>query len=371
MKDSNISYQKDINMYKQDMWFYSKCFDFLIYDNNDIQKSFGNIPNWIEIDSYLQIKNHIIWITDFFGHKIVCIQNLETFQDKYYTIQSWTFFSFNIKNQDFFAFVYKDLKGDIWYITDLDLSDFEIRCNKEKFEVENKIFASQIFQKELNIARVIVESEKPDTMRGYTDVLDLFFFPDLFEKDIICDDLYNMLDWLEGQLLDWKFILNIEKYDNKKYPLWKINIRVKVTELDKVDFRNILALFLSYYPNQYLVYTIQNDNIISQMKRFVIVTKSDVNRIHLDFTLPENIMYYDENFIKFQQDFMKLKYGFYIMKENHNMLESMSNMKSDNPHFQSAQVRIDMNKESLSKVISVYEKTFNKLIDKLIKIKKS
>gem|GEM_PF-4701206 len=74
------------------------------------------------------------------------------------------------------------------------MSDFEIRCNKEKFEVENKIFASQIFQKELNIARVIVESEKPDTMRGYTDVLDLFFFPDLFEKDIICDDLYNMLD---------------------------------------------------------------------------------------------------------------------------------------------------------------------------------
>ncbi len=365
MKESNITYMTDIQMYKQDIWFYSKYFDFLLYNNNGIQKSFGKIPDFISIDTNLQIKNISIWITNFLNYNIVCIQNLKTFEDKYYVVQSARFFSFKIKNQNFYIFVYRNLKWKINFVTNLNLKDFDIICSETEFIIKNKLFDSQIFQQKLNLSKLALELNKTGTIRGYIDAIDIYFFPDLFKKDIICRDIYNLLKWLEGYLLEWNFLLKINKYKDKRYPLWKINIRIKKSKIDIVELRNILTLFYAYYPNQYLIYAINNSNIIQQLKNFEMIMKLNIDSIVTNFEFPQNIMYYDGWFIEFQQDIMKLKYGFYIAKENYNILDSMSNIKSDNPHFQAAQSRINTNKKSLSKVIEKYKKTFQKLLSNL------
>jgi len=342
-------------MYKINIWFYTRYFDFIIFNKDWILKKFGkdNIYN-----KNLHIsKDYIFWFTEFLWLKIFNIFNLSNFDSIYRIVADLNCFSFYFKWQYFFVLVYITLDNEFWFYTDCKENDINIDITNKNIIIENKVLETVLLTEDLNLS-FIRSLQTSDNNKQYIDIIDFYYFDNLFKPN---EDI-KLLE-------DLKKLDNFTIYNKWTKTNWKIYIENWINELIycvkifsnivKPDLSWLKKFFLSINPNQYLLYTYDKDFLTNQLKVFLSINNINYKKIKIDFETPQHINNYDNDFLFFQQNICMLRYILYDLKKNLYYINNTEN--NNNIFFQLSKERLKIKWNMIEKYIKIYEEKLYKL----------
>lgn len=377
---SSISYIEKIAMYKVDLGFYTKYFEYLIYSYENISSyTFWDINPKINIDKNVKTNNKVIWITWFLDYFLLCLFDLNDFSSKYFLCKEVYIFSHNLKNKDYLFMIYKDREDREILFHNCDLVDFEIIYKNESFEIINKVIDVNIIKKEIILKNTPnplppqLKWTEGELQNKFSDIstIDLYYFDDLFSGEN--QDILENLLYLNDLDINNNSKIVFEKTKNSIFPKYKISIYMQ-----KVDFQSFLPylkVFLSTYPKQFLSYTVDNIELNNYLQDLIEnINELNLQEMKTDFEIPRNALNYDANFLDFQLSIMKLRYIIYSLQTNLDIIESVGNadLHSDNSGLHShnsiqktANIRLNMQKENLENLIKVYSEKLSEFLDKI------
>lgn len=359
IRDSQIILDEKSTMYKLDIGFYTRYFDYLVYNNSSICRHFWE--KIVNVDNFKIDKNYIFWFTDFEGKIIFNIFNLDNFLSIYRIVDKVFLSSFQIKWVNYYLLVYEDFGWNIGFYSDFEDEMFEINIINKIVQVKNMIFSSVILEKEiLFLPKEKVILEKWDNT-NFLDILDFYYFDNLFEKNEdkqIYEDLKNL-----DNMTIWNYIsqigLWVKLFESKEDPKFILNIKINNA---KINLNPIKKLLLTINPNSYLFYSIDNQEIEMQLLEFENITNFQIKSIDLNFQIPNNIFEFDKNFINFQKNISKLRFYLYNLKVHLNIIEN-TNIDVYNKNLYLAKNRLVLNTTNIEESIKIYEKIFLNLLE--------
>jgi len=341
IKESSIFYDEKNEMYKVDLWFYTRFFDYLIYANNSVIRKFWKeniIVDELKIDD-----NLIIWFIESFWKIIFNIFDLDNFENIYRVVFDANLFSFCIKWNNYFILVFTDLEWNIWYYTNFKDENFEIVIENNFLYVKNNIFDSIVFKKELNFRKKEVYKFNK-TLEN--NILDFYFWENLFSKEdfsIIFNDFQNLFSHSNITLEN--------KFGIKSFFIKTKNLK---------DIKEFKKLVLMFNSRQFLYYPIDNKEIKELFNDIEDISNFKIDELNFNFKIPENIFEYDERFINFQKNIFKLQYVLFSLKISKEQIKN-NNFQNINWYTDFAFTRLNLTKENLEKNILYFEEKYNSI----------
>lgn len=372
---SSISYVEKIWMYKIDLWFYTKYFEYLIYnyENKSNYTFWNNFPE-INIEKDLKLQSKVIWVTKFFDYFLVCFFDLKNFSNEYFLVKNTNIFSYNLKNKDYIFIIYTDKSNEEKIFHNCDLEDFEIVYKNKKFEIINKIIDIIVYKREINLKNpptraftdkrynVLPKGERSSKSSNLLNIIDLYYFDDIFSKNNI--SILKELMFLNDLDFNEDCRIEIKNIENPFFPNYRIQIFCDINNLESI--LSYIKLFLSINSEQYLIYWIENEFLNNLLEGlFENISHLKLEEIDLNFELPENIFKYNKNFWKLQKSINKLKYIIYIMKDNLEKINNIWNLNEQNEYVEVASIRLKVQKENLEKLIIVYSERLKQFLEKI------
>ncbi len=340
IKESSIFYNKSKNMYKVDLWFYTRFFDSLIFDNNLINKRYWenkNISSDFKVD-----KNYILWFSSFFDYKYINIFNLDDFSIKNRIVYDFRLTSFSINWINYYLLIFLDLDFNIWYFTDFEDKMFSLELVNNNFFIKNSIFDSIVFSYSFWFEEIKKNIETKSTLEY--SIIDFYYFKDIyntsFDQNFIEDLVKINIDYLKLNYDFW--IVKFEIYNN-----------------DKIFLNELNRLFLSINNIQLLTYLPENKEIIEIFSNFENISKLDLKELEFTFQKPTNIFEYDNRYQVFLKNFFKLQYVLYTLKSSYK--DIINNNFHSNYYEKLHSLRLDSKKEELEKSIVFFEEKFEKI----------
>lgn len=377
LEKTNISYDEKIWMYKVDYGFYTKYFDcfLLYYKDGWIKKIYWEPTNNIVFEQDFDLDNYAIWLTKMYDKTIVCLIDLDNFYTKYFIVKTCYFYCYTIKNKKYLFFIYTNENWDEklfhnCYLDDIEISfvtnTFQNIKTKCEINIINKVLWIEIFKKNV----YLYEKDDEQIVKTEEDlnlsIIDLYFFDDYFYS---LNHNFKLFDIINNKIFKvWNNCVKIiiDRYNDKFYPNYKISFYIDTNFIDKIDLKDIIKVFLSFYPKQYLLYSIDNINIKRQLEDYFLkINNLNFDEIDLDFSLPENIFQFDENFTLFQENLNKLKYIYFNLKNSLNSINNNLLDNKDNLFIEATKIRLDMNKQSIELTIQRYEKMLTEIFTKI------
>lgn len=351
IKESSIFFDEKNEMYKIDLWFYTRFFDYIIYANNWILREFWKEN--IVVDDFRIDWNFVFWFTKSFWKILFNIFNLDNFESIYRVVDNVNLFSFCIKWKNYFLLVFLDLENNIWYYTNFKDANFEIIIQDNLVYVKNNIFNSIVFKKELNFTKKeVYKFDKPLE----NSILDFHFWANLFSKD----DFDITFKDFEKLFSNSNIILE-NKYWVKSFLLKTNNLK---------DFLEFKKLVLTFNKEQFLCYSIDNKEIKELFNEIEDISNFKLEELNFDFKIPENTFEYDESFLKFQKNIFKLQYILFSLKLSYEKILNQKE-KDINEYTNLAFNRLSLTKENLEKNIIFYEEMYSKLKALIMTFKKN
>lgn len=342
IKESSIFFDKKNQMYKIDLWFYTRFFDYIIFAQSGKIREFWKEN--IQISDFKVDENIIIWCSDFFGWKVINIFYTDTFEDIYRLVQDVILVSFCIKWVNYYVLLFLDLEWNIWYYSNFKDPFYDIVLENNLLQVINNRVDTVVFSKELSF----VAFEKITHHRySWNSLFDVYFLENNFnslKNEKLIQDLY---------LLDKTLFIIEKKFWVLKFWIFDLN-----------HIQKLKKLFLNFNTNQILMYLPENTFLQKTLDDFEDISKLEFEKVELDFQLPENIFEYDEKYLKFQKDIIKLQYILYSLKISYKQTLDI-NTDSDSSYIELSQERLQLTKENLEKNIVFYENKYNDFIHKI------
>jgi hypothetical protein len=273
--------------------------------------------------------------------------------------------------------IYKDREEREILFHDCNLVDFDIIYKNKSFEIINKIIDVSIIKKEIIFHKTSIilppqsRGTEGELLFSNISTIDLYYFDDLFSKEK--KDILENFIYLNDVEINNNSKIVFEKTKNHIFPKYKISIFLK--ELDFKSFLPYLKIILSTYPKQFLSYTIDNIELNNYLQDLIEnINEINLEEIKTNFEIPKNALNYDANFLDFQLSIMKLRYIIYSLHTNLNVIKSVgnaglhsnnSNLHSNNSIQKTANIRLNMQKESIENLIKVYSEKLEEFLGKI------
>lgn len=387
--ESSIQYEEDLNLYSVKLAWIQRKFDAVFYSFENIQKSYCKNINSKLIEDWFKIDNTIIGITKVFNYYIVCFISLDTLESNYYFVENFEIFNFKLSWKNYYSFVYKGISWNIWYKTNFkNNNQFEASIVSEEFSVKNNIFNTEIFNK--NISHILENKIQEDNLVGnnwvtnvdknnLVDIADFYVYNDLFlnNNNENHEDFYHFINKIKNLInrnKESKYVIDVTKYDEKYFPLFKINIQVERGML--ADFKNnsfkelnnIIKIIFSYFKESTIWYFIDDKNITDFFANHILdITNTDIKKIDTNFYIPEDIFSTDEKYHNIRKTLLKLMYNYFLLKQNLLYIDELKNDNTGNHNTEVAKIRVNIDKKLLNNTIWIYEKNLDKFLEKLSK----
>lgn len=365
---------KDTNtwLYKITLAWMSRYFESVLFSYNKSQKKYWNHFDWKQINF---INNYIIWYSNIFDYKMICLINLVNYKSQYYFLIDFEINTFSIQWKNYFYLIYKDFKWNIWYKTDLDLDNYKIEILGNKLNIKNNVFWTIVFEfnikKITNLNQIKQNFIKTQVENNYLNIADFYFFEEgLFEIKNYNDfyDFLNQFAWKKIEDSNEKSIIfDLKKYDNELFPKLKLSLYIKTIDLHtKNNFYKIQKIIFGFISENTLMYLNENKNINDSFSWYLLnISKEKIWNLDTNFKFNENIFNTDTNLIEFKKDFLILKYNFFALNELLVKLNWQNYLENSNLILNNAKIRWNLTKENLEKTIKIYKKKLTLFIKKI------
>ena len=368
--DSSIITDKELWLYNVNLPWINRYFESVYYSFEGKNKWYWNLVTKFNNKN---LNNQLVWISRFNNHYVICFIDLNNLSSKYYFVKSFEILEVSLEWVKYDTFIYRDFENNLKFIIDYKWDDFAFDITENKFIILNTIFWSEAYSINYSLDNFIITKKLEliiDTDIEYLDIADFFIYDDFFTLSF--DENFNNFStflWLlnnksiKGET-SLTYRIKLANYNDLYSPKIKINLAIlsKNIEFFKVDdFRNLL---LCFFWENISCYLINNEYIEKYFSNyFNDFTKLEFDEIDLDFNLPDDIFSSDKAFKDFKLDLLKLRYNLFLLKTAYNLKD----IKSEwwNSYLDMLNNRLNINKESLEKTISSYEKILTNLLYKI------
>ena len=368
--ESSIVINENLWLYEIKLPWIKRYFESIYYSfewNNKLYWELASKFNKINFG------NKLVWISRFNNYYITCLIDLKNLESEYFFVEVFDVFEINLDWKKSSIFIYKDYESKIWYFTDYEWKDFTFRIISKSFIVKNSIFDTEILHINFKLDNILnnekIELIKEDK-KAYLDIIDFFIYDDFFIKsnNNNFDNFNDFLEKINNNFVKINTDLNIKtkitKYSDLYYPKIKINFSILTKNIINFELKEFRKLLLSFFAENISCYIINNKFIQEYFREyFRDFTKIEFDEINLDFDIPDNIYISDKLFEKFKLDLLKLRYNLFLLKESYKSKNKIA--KWDSEYIKLTNSRLKLNKNSLEKIISNYEKILSKLLEKI------
>lgn len=369
---SSITKNEDLWLYEVKLPWIKRYFESVYYSFEGNNKEYWNLLSKFK---KLNLNNYLVWITRFNNYYIICFICLNNLQSEYFFVNSFDIFEVSLDRKNYFIFTYNNYDDKKWYFSNYIWTDYKLLLENNIFKIKNAIFDTEIYYKLMHFDNLLnynnIKILKNDESI-YLDIVDIFIYDDFFINANISnfDNIYNFLKTFNNKSLiinsEFYVKININKFDDLNYPKIKFNISILRKDLDKINLVDFKNLFLAYYTENISFNLINNKNIQNHFTRyFNDFTSLELDKLRLNFIIPDNIYFSDMLFEKFKLDLLKLRYNLFLLKEAYKLKDKKAEWNSE--YTKLVNNRLNINKDSLERTIISYEKMFSKLLKNIQK----